>query len=714
MKKKLLITGISGLLGSNLAYRLKDRYEIFGFYHHQPLRMDGVETRMVDLRHRSHAESFIKYFNPDVLIHCAAQANVDICEEFRDQAWEINVKATQDLVDILKPLKTKLIYISTDLVYDGVKGRHQESDIVSPRNYYAKTKLEAEQIALSLSQSLILRTNFFGWGLGERVSLAQWVIEELRSGKRIQGFTDVFFSAIYTFDLAEIIHALIDKNIAGIYNCASRTSLSKYEFILDVAKQASLDISLITPASIGESSLKAQRSKNLSLDVSRLIKDSGVIPPTIEESITSFVRDLSLHYPEKIVARPLAGEYYPFLNTIPYGRQCIDDDDIQSVVDVLKSSNLTQGPKVEMFEDVLSDKAGAAFCAAVNSGTSALHIACLAAGIGSGDEVITSPNSFVASSNCVLYCGGRPVFADIDPKTYNISPAQIEKKISAKTKAVIPVHFAGQSCDMEAIQAIVKKAEAQFRHKIHIIEDASHALGSLYQNGKVGSCRYSDMSVMSFHPVKHITTGEGGAVLMNDRALYRKCCYLRSHGITSYPDEMTQAQEIFEPEGSGDRNPWYYEQQWLGYNYRITDLQCALGVSQLKKLDVFSKRRREIFELYNSLLAGKKGITIPYEFPACRSNFHLYVVLIDFELFSVSRAALIKELRAKGIQPQVHYIPIHTQPYYQKHLGTKWGDCPVAEKYYRQCLSLPLYPGLKDENFINVVRILKGILGDNL
>lgn len=394
---------------------------------------------------------------------------------------------------------------------------------------------------------------------------------------------------------------------------------------------------------------------------------------------------------------------------IPYGRQFIDEEDIQSIIDVLNSTNLTQGPKVAEFESALCDETNADFAVCLNSGTSALHIACLAAGVGPNDEVITSPISFVASANCAVYCGAKPVFADICPDTYNTLPEEIEKKITSRTKAVIPVHFAGQSCDMYAIRQIVGAAEKKYGNKIYIIEDACHALGSLYKNRKVGSCTFSDMTVMSFHPVKHITTGEGGVALTNDEGLLKKLRLFRSHGITSDPGEFINKDLAFSIQKSKIKNqklinPWYYEQIALGYNYRITDIQCALGLSQLKKLPRFCKRRREIVNQYNTALKDLRYIQIPFEDNSCDSNFHLYVLLFDFEKMDIERARFMLELRQKGIQTQVHYIPVHLQSFYRKYFGTNIGDCPNAEQYYKICLSIPLYPAMVDEDVERVIR----------
>lgn len=402
---------------------------------------------------------------------------------------------------------------------------------------------------------------------------------------------------------------------------------------------------------------------------------------------------------------------------IPYGRQYIDENDIQAVTEVLYSDWLTQGPNIAEFESELCNIVGAKFAVAVNSGTSGLHIACLAAGVKEGDEVITSSITFVASANCAAYCGGKPVFADIDPKTYNISPGEIEKHITANTKAIIPVHFAGQSCDMEAIQQIVSDAEKKYKHKIFIIEDACHALGSKYKGTDVGSCVFSDMTIMSFHPVKHITTGEGGVVLTNNDELSKKLRMFRSHGISNDPEEFFSKDLAFSYSNSQSRiinspNPWYYEQQVLGYNYRITDIQCALGLSQLKKLKIFCKRRREIVEKYNVAFMDSKFLQIPFEEQNCDSNFHLYILLFDFEKIGLDRARFMLLLRKKGFYTQVHYIPVHLQHYYRKNFKTGWGDCPNAEVYYKKCLSIPLFPAMTDDDIEGVVRAVQKLISE--
>lgn len=371
---------------------------------------------------------------------------------------------------------------------------------------------------------------------------------------------------------------------------------------------------------------------------------------------------------------------------IPYGRQTIEEDDIQAVVDVLRSDYLTTGPKIAEFEKMVADYVGAKYAVAISNGTSALHAACFAAGIQPGDEVITTPLTFAASSNCVLYCGGTPVFADVDPKTYNIDPEDIRRKITDKTKAIIAVHLAGQPCDMDEIHKIAKE------HDLLVIEDGAHALGSVYKGKKVGTL--SDMTTFSFHPVKPITTGEGGMIVTDNEEFYQKMMLFRSHGITRDENLMTRN------DGS-----WFYQQLDLGYNYRITDIQCALGCSQMRKLDRFLARRKEIVTRYNEAFADCENIIIPYQLPETESGWHLYIVQVK----NCDRRKVFEALREHGIAVNVHYIPVYLHPYYQEH-GYKDVHCRNAEEVYSHIISLPLYPTLTEEQQQYVIETLKYVI----
>lgn len=379
---------------------------------------------------------------------------------------------------------------------------------------------------------------------------------------------------------------------------------------------------------------------------------------------------------------------------IPYGRQHLDEEDVKAVVETLTSNWLTQGPAVPKFEAALADYCGAEFGVAVNSATSALHIACLALGVGEDDLVWTSPNSFVASSNCALYCGASVDFVDIDLQTGNMCMKALKQKlehaqnINTLPKVVIPVHFAGQPCDMESLHVLAK----QFG--FYVIEDASHAIGAKYKGAFIGSGQYADICVFSFHPVKIITTMEGGMALTNNSEWAEKMRMLRSHGITNNPEMMTEE----------SHGPWYYQQISLGFNYRMTDVEAALGLSQLDKLEVFLEKRNALAAHYDRLFSGCETITPLKQNADGYSSYHLYVVRID-SLTDKQHADLVTNLREQGIFAHVHYIPIHMQPYY-KNLGFKLGDFPNAETYYEQAVTLPLFPELTFEQVEFVVNIL--------
>ena len=383
---------------------------------------------------------------------------------------------------------------------------------------------------------------------------------------------------------------------------------------------------------------------------------------------------------------------------IPYGRQEITQADIKAVVDVLESDFLTQGPMVPAFEKVLTDHSCAKHALAMNSATSALHVACQALGLGIGDWLWTSPVTFVASANAGLYCGAKIDFVDIDPETYNMCPKKLEQKLieaqSSGTlpKVLVPVHLCGQPCDMRSIHRLC------LEYDIKIIEDASHAIGGSYLDSPIGNCAYSDITVFSFHPVKIITTGEGGAALTNDDQLAQKMALLRGHGITRDQDMMTEP----------SHGLWYYQQVELGYNYRMTDIQAALGVSQIRRLKEFVSKRHQIARRYNRLLGGLP-VEIPYQLDDTYSGLHLYVIRLNLDDIQRSHKQVFEGLREKGIGVNVHYIPVHLQPYYAA-MGFRHGDFPESEKYYSEAISLPMYPNLSEDDQDGVVKVIQSLV----
>jgi len=384
---------------------------------------------------------------------------------------------------------------------------------------------------------------------------------------------------------------------------------------------------------------------------------------------------------------------------VPYGRQDIQDSDITAVLDVLKSDFLTQGPAVPLFEKIVREVCGAEYAVAANSATSALHIALMALGVGTGDTVWTSPNTFVASSNAALYCGASVDFVDIDLETYNLSITALREKLEQAAvlgvlpKVVIPVHLTGQPCDMRAIH------ELSQQYGFKVVEDASHAIGGRYRDGAIGNCEYSDITVFSFHPVKIVTTAEGGMALTNNPALAEKMSLFRSHGITRDPLQMTRESE----------GPWYYEQIALGYNYRMTDLQAALGASQMQRLQEYVERRHEIAARYTQELEGLP-LVLPKQAEFSYSAYHLYVIRLDLDaIIPLTHVEVFQSLRERDILVNLHYIPVHTQPYYQK-MGFEWGDFPNAEAYYKTAISIPMFPTLSSDAQDKVIAALHDVL----
>ena len=372
---------------------------------------------------------------------------------------------------------------------------------------------------------------------------------------------------------------------------------------------------------------------------------------------------------------------------LPYGHQFIDEEDIKAVIDVLRSDFITQGHKVDEFEKKVADYCGAKYAVAVSSGTTALQLACAAAGISSGDEVITTPLTFAATANAIVHLGAKPIFADIKENTLNIDPIEVRKKITSRAKAILPVDFAGFPAELAEIKTIGQK------NNLVVIEDACHALGAEYNGKRIGSI--SDMTVFSFHPVKHITTGEGGIILTDNRTFYEELKCLRHHGIIKKDNT---------------EEPWRYDITQAGYNFRITDFQCALGLSQMNKLDRFINRRNEIAARYDKAFSDMKEIITPLKKEGIKPACHLYVSQLNNELLSAARKEIFKALIAENIGVQVHYIPLHLHSFYQQRFGYKPGDFPIAEKYYSRAITLPLFPAMSDKDVNDVIEAVEKVI----
>jgi len=689
MKKKVVITGGSGLLAVNWALSVRHKFEVILLLHQKNISITDVKTDIVSLSSEGECASMLMRHQPDVLIHTAGLANVELCESNNELADQVNIDITRNLSKACFNHGVKLVHISTDHLFSGEQEFVTEDSRCNPLNNYAKTKLIGEQQVLKeLKDALIIRTNFFGWGPKYRQSFSDNILNQLKNSKSIDLFSDVYFTPILIDELVKAVHQLIDAKSSGLFNISGNDRLSKYEFGLKLAKLFHLDEGLINMVSIDDNSNLVNRPKDMSLSNAKFCKKLNYKIPSLDEQLKKFKKQELVSASEQVL-----------LEVIPYGKHYIDDDDINAVVKVLKYGMLTQGPKILEFEKKVANYVGSKYAVAVANGTAALHLSCLALNLSKDDEVITSPNTFVATSNSILYVGAKTVFIDIDKKNLNIDINKIEQVIQASNniKAIFPVHFAGLPCDMERIKKIALK------YNLAIVEDASHALGASYIDGsKVGNCKYSDLTVLSFHPVKGISAGEGGMITTNDKMLYQKLTLLRSHGISkgnfefpgiSLPDNsLINKDEAIE---NGELKRWYYEMQFLGYNYRITDIQCALAISQMDKIDTFLESRRSMARFYDQAFAEIPNITSLQLHGRNDSSHHIYVVSINFKKIGISRHQFMKRLAEEGVGSQVHYIPVVTQPYYQA-MGYDIEHYPQTKDYYQNTLSIPLFYGLSN------------------
>ncbi len=699
-RKKVVITGGTGLLASNIALYMRDRWEILLLTRNHTFSFEGVASAKVNLLEEEATERVIENFSPDLVIHTAGLANVEECEKNYYSAYLANTVTTKNIANICSRKNYKLVHISTDHFSSETSERAKENEIGLPVNIYAETKLLGESfVKRECPDAIIVRTNFFGWGHENRSSFTDFIINNLRKKSTITLFDDIFYTPIFIDELVDSIDKLVEKNHSGVFNIVTNKKISKYDFGITLAEIFSLDKNLILKGSIKDRNL-TKRPFNMALSNEKLVACLG------KEFDFDYLTSI-----KKLKNVEFEGRNRKLLESIKdprafkkelmhYGKQFVDEVDIGSVLATLVGPSLTQGPKVEEFEERIANYTGSKYAVCFANLTCALHAAYLAVGIGPGDYVITSPLTFVATSNSALYCGAIPLFADIEPETLNIDPKEVEKlliKFSGKVKAIAPVHFAGHPCNMKELQKLAIK------YNVHIIEDAAHALGGDYQDGgKIGNGERSIMAGFSFHPVKNITTGEGGAITTNDSEIYKQLCRIRSHGITKGNDPFQMKDLAYT---NDKKNQWYYEMQTLGFNYRLTEIQCALGISQMSKLDFLMQKRKELAAIYDHELEKFSFVKTRQKETRHISGNHLYTVEIDYASLGLKRSEFFDHFINNGIFLHVHYIPVFLQPYYHNIEGHDLAlKCQNTLNYYDKAATLPLHPSLTEKNIEHVLK----------
>lgn len=696
-KKKVLVTGGAGLLASSAWLEMQDRWDLTLVVRSMEKAPSGIKTLACALEEEAKVRSILKSNRPDLVIHAAGMTSVEECEKNKYQAHTLNVLVSRIMARETKRQGIRLIHISTDHFASETK-QSDEQEIGFPQNTYALTKLQGEYEVLSAHDSAIIaRTNFFSWGLPHRKTFFDNIVNNLREGHSVTVFSDVIFNPLSGAQLLDYLDQLDTAGVKGVFNVVGDEVLSKHNFGLKVAEAFKLDKKFLQTGKLSDAKTLVKRPFNLGLSNSKMKKALSIQATPSMSDMLSNLAQLENNHKDRIQAA-FSNNSSKFIS---YGRQSILDQDYESVIAALGNPYLTQGPKVEEFENRLAEMVGAKYAVAMCNWTAGLHMAVLAAGVGPGDNVITSPITFVASSNCAIYAGANPHFADIDPDTLNICPERVEElcRKLGKVKAIIPVHFGGAPCDMKKLKEIAD------RYGAVLIEDAAHAVGGSYLSGeKTGNPLYSKMVGFSFHPVKNVTTGEGGLITTNDEDVYRHLLRLRSHGISKGSDPFLNQEQAYT---DGKINPWYYEMQEIGFNYRITDLQCALGLSQISRLEGMHSNRVAIANQYDKAFGGQKHITLKQNKTRKQSGNHLYVLSVDYKALGVSRIEVMNKLRERHIGSHVHYIPVYRQPFYQQNYPVDLSHFPNTEAYYQSALTLPMYSSMTQDE---VQRVIDSVL----
>ena len=691
-KKKILLIGASGLFGLNFLSKNSNLFEIYCNINKKNIFLDQKKIKL-NFKNPLKLYKQIKKIKPEIIINASGLTDIKKCEINKKNAKYVNYTIVEKLVRLSNKCKIKFLQISTDHLFnDNNKNFFSETDEKNPINNYAKTKSNAEEYIINNCKNyLIIRTNFFGWGTSYRNSISDFIIKNLSLNKRIYLNDDIYFTPVYLGNLIECINILIIKNKRGIFNISSSEKISKYMFALKLANMFGLDKKLINKKEFKNE--KIFKPKNMALNNSKVKK---ILPKkffNLNKNIINFKNDFMM---------PHVRNFYEFY---PYGKHHLFHDDYKNVIDVLKSKNLTQGPKIEEFERKISKYVGSNYAVAVSSCSAGLHLACKVLGLNSKNKLLTSPNTFVSSANAAMHCNSKVEFIDIEPNTGNLSTKLLSLKLNKdkKIKVVMPVHFGGLACDMKKVHKISRS-----RKKTFIVEDAAHALGASYEDGsKVGSCKYSDMTVFSFHPVKSIACGEGGVVTTNNKNFYEKLKSLRSHGITRKENNFTENSNAFEEH---EKNMWYYEMQDLGYHYRMTDMQAALGISQLNNLNKFLFKRKKLAEEYDKNFNNLTKSNILQKHLRKRSANHLYILLIDFKKIKLSKTKFMQRLMYLGIGTQVHYIPVPFHPFYKNIVKVDQKNIKKAIDYYEKALSIPLYYDLDKATQKKIIKTFKHLL----